>query len=252
MRDDDHQSIDELRQWVARSRRIVAFTGAGISTECGVPDFRSPGSPWLVNKPIPYQAFVASEDVRREAWRRKFVMDDHYRFAQPGRGHAALAALYARGVLTCIVTQNIDDLHQRSGVPAQAVIELHGNGTYATCLDCGLRHELEPIRMAFEQTGEAPRCMACGGPVKSATVSFGQTMPQAAMRRASEAVASCDLLLVIGSSLVVQPAARFPLMAKQAGALLALLNREPTPLDGEADLILRGDIGDRLSSVVDH
>jgi NAD-dependent deacetylase len=250
MNDDDLQSLDELRHWVTRARRIVAFTGAGISTECGVPDFRSPGSPWLVNKPIPYQAFVASEDVRREAWRRKFVMDDHYRSAQPGRGHAALAALYARGTLTCIVTQNIDDLHQRSGVPAQAVVELHGNGTYATCLDCGLRHELGPIRTAFEQTGEAPRCMACDGPVKSATVSFGQTMPQGAMRRAGEAVASCDLLLVIGSSLVVHPAARFPVLAKQSGALLALLNREPTPLDSEADLILRGDIGDRLSSVI--
>ena len=174
MNDDDFHSIDELRHWIARSKRIVAFTGAGISTECGVPDFRSPGSPWLVNKPIPYQAFVASEEVRREAWRRKFVMDDHYRSAQPGRGHAALAALYARGTLTCVVTQNIDDLHQRSGLPAHMVVELHGNGTYATCLDCGLRHELGPIRTEFEQTGEAPRCMSCVGPVKSATVSFGQ------------------------------------------------------------------------------
>src|SRR6478609_9994708 len=135
----------ELQLLVGSARRAVGFTGAGISTECGVPDFRSPGSPWLKNQPIPYQAFVASEEVRREAWRRKFVMDDHYRSAQPGRGHAALAALYARGTLTCVVTQNIDDLHQRSGLPAHMVVELHGNGTYATCLDCGLRHELGPI-----------------------------------------------------------------------------------------------------------
>ncbi|MCP8939904.1 NAD-dependent deacetylase [Alsobacter sp. SYSU M60028] len=245
-----HDGLDRLRDLVAGARDIVAFTGAGISTECGVPDFRSPGSPWLVHKPIAYQSFMASEQARREAWRRKFAMDDTYRHAEPGRGHAALAALHARGVLRAVVTQNIDNLHLRSGLPPEKVIELHGNGSYAVCLGCDKRHELADVRASFERTGEAPRCDACGGPVKSATISFGQPMPEDAMRRAMHAVSRCDLLLAIGSSLVVQPAARLPLIAKTEGAALVILNRDPTPLDGFADLVLRADIGDALSRVL--
>lgn len=237
----------DLAALIAASSRIVAFTGAGISTECGVPDFRSPGSPWMRNKPIPYPAFIASEEVRREAWRRKFNMDDSYAGAKPGRGHHALASLMTRGKLQAVITQNIDGLHHLSGIAPDRIIELHGNGTYATCLDCGLRHELADIRPAFEATGEAPRCVSCDGPVKSATISFGQAMPEAEMRRAQALALDCDLFLAIGSSLVVFPAATLPALAKRAGAQLVIINREETPLDEIAGLVLRGDIGDVLA-----
>ncbi len=242
---------DRLFDMVANASSVLAFTGAGISTECGVPDFRSPGSPWMRNKPIPFEAFVASAEARREAWRRKFAMDDEFAGAQPGRGHKALARLVALGRMPAIVTQNIDGLHQASGVEPDRVIELHGNGTYAACLDCARRHELPPIRAAWEAEGRLPRCEDCGGMVKSATISFGQAMPQAQMRRAAELSESCDLFLAIGSSLVVYPAATLPLLAKRAGARLVIVNREPTDFDAVADLTIRGDIGDVLSPLLD-
>ena len=241
-----------LAALLERADRIVAFTGAGISTECGVPDFRSPGSPWLLNKPIPFDAFVASEAVRREAWRRKFAMDDHAAGARSGRGHAALVRLWKAGRLQMVVTQNIDGLHAESGLPAETIIELHGNGTYATCLGCGLRHELADLRRGFVADGVAPTCVDCRGPVKSATISFGQPMPADAMRRAQLAAADSDLFLAIGSSLVVYPAARLPQQACDAGATLVILNREPTPLDASASLVLRCDIGSVLEAAAEQ
>jgi NAD-dependent deacetylase len=244
--------VNGLIDLVARARRIVAFTGAGISTESGVPDFRSPGSPWMRTKPIPFDEFVASDAVRRTAWAHKFEMDDSWRGARPGRGHMALRRLADEGRLVSVVTQNIDNLHQDSGLKPSLIVELHGNATYAGCLACGLRHELGPVRARFEASGEAPACEACGGMVKSATISFGQSMPEDAMRRAHEAVEECDLLLAIGSSLVVQPAARFPAIAKRNGARLAIVNRDPTPLDGIADIVVRGDIGTVMQQVVDN
>ncbi len=241
---------------VAASRSVVAFTGAGISTECGVPDFRSPGSPWMRNKPIPYDAFVGSAAARAEAWRRKFAMDDSFAGARPGRGHISLARLQAAGRCAGIVTQNIDGLHADAarampGSVAGEIVELHGNGTYAACLDCGARHELAPIRAHFEAHGHAPPCTACGGLLKSATISFGQPMPAAAMRRAAQLAASAELFLAIGSSLVVYPAATLPLVAKRAGALLVIVNREPTEFDALADLVVRDDIGDALEPLRD-
>src|SRR5919112_3816669 len=155
--------IAELHRLVTGSRSVVAFTGAGISTESGVPDFRSPNSPWMRNKPIPFEAFLKSEEARREAWRRKFTMDDLYRDARPSRGHRALAALVDAGKMPAVITQNIDNLHQASGIPAERVVELHGNGTYAACLSCGRRHELDAIRMRFEATAVPPPCESCGG-----------------------------------------------------------------------------------------
>ena len=227
---------------------VVSFTGAGISTESGVPDFRSPGSPWMVNKPIPFEAFVASREVRAEAWRRKFAMDDHYRGAKPNAAHRALAGLITEGRSPGIITQNIDGLHQQSGVDDRRIVELHGNGTYATCLDCGRRHELAEIRPRFEATREPPACEACGGMVKSATISFGQAMPQEAMRRARLWTLHADLFLVLGSSLVVYPAAMLPQLARQNGARLVIVNREPTPLDALADLVVRAEIGSVLGN----
>jgi NAD-dependent deacetylase len=243
-------SVSRLFDLVRQSSVIVGFTGAGISTECGVPDFRSPGSPWLKNKPIPFDAFITSAEARREAWRRKFAMDDEFAGAEPGRGHRALAHLAETGRLPVVITQNIDGLHQASGLAPERIVELHGNGTYASCLDCGLRHELAPIRRAFEGQGRLPACDACGGLVKSATISFGQAMPQLQLRRAAEFAAACDLFLAVGSSLVVYPAATLPLLAKQAGARLVIINREPTDFDDAADLVVRDDIGDALAPLL--
>ncbi len=235
--------IARLRSLLASSRKIVGFTGAGISTESGVPDFRSPGSPWLQNKPIPFAAFVADRSARREAWRRKFTMDDLYRGARPGRGHRLIAELVARGRMPAVITQNIDGLHQASGIPADAVVELHGNGTYAACLHCGERHELHPIREHFQAHGEAPDCSACGGVVKSATISFGQSMPAVAMRRAVSLAADAEIFLVLGSSLQVYPAASLPAVAKKSGAILVIVNREPTAADEIADVVIHDEIG---------
>jgi NAD-dependent deacetylase len=235
-----------LREAIDQAKKIVAFTGAGLSTECGVPDFRSKNSPWLRYKPIEFDLFMSDVLMREEAWRRKFALDDIYGRAQPGRGHYALANLVASGKMTAIITQNIDNLQQMSGVPEEQIIELHGNGTYATCVKCGLRAEVHDIRRMFDATGAAPECTACGGPVKAATISFGQAMPEPAMRRAFAVTADCDLFFAIGSSLVVYPAASFPSLARQHGARLVILNGEPTPLDDIADLVLRGDIGDIL------
>ncbi|MEZ0170884.1 NAD-dependent deacetylase [Microvirga sp. TS319] len=240
-------SISELQDMIHDARMVVGFTGAGISTESGIPDFRSPGSPWLSNKPISFELFLRSIEARREAWRRKFVMDDLYRGARPSQGHLGMAALVASGRMPAVITQNIDGLHQASGLSDEQVIELHGNGTFARCLSCGRRHELDWIRSRFEASGDPPACVQCGGVLKSATISFGQSMPEEAMRRARTAMARCDLCLVVGSSLVVYPAAAFPAFAKENGARLVIVNREPTPLDDEADLVIRAEIGPILS-----
>jgi NAD-dependent deacetylase len=240
--------VDRLRQLFADSRRVAVFTGAGVSTESGIPDFRSPGGIWSKYRPIGFAEFVASEEARREAWRRKFAVDGAIQAARPNRGHLAIAQLVRRDKASCIITQNIDGLHQASGVPEERVIELHGNGAYARCLECGLRHELEPIRAAFEAAGLLPVCADCGGVVKTATISFGQAMPKEPMRRAQEETLACDLFIVVGSSLVVYPAAGFPALAKRNGARLAIVNREPTELDPLADLVLHAEIGPALAA----
>ncbi|MEM7425539.1 MAG: Sir2 family NAD-dependent protein deacetylase [Pseudomonadota bacterium] len=245
-------SVETFREMVASARTIVAFTGAGISTECGIPDFRSPGGFWTKNRPIDFREFVASPDARREAWSRFLKLRDEHLGVKPGSGHAALAKLHAAGKLSHVITQNIDNLHQDSGLPADAIIELHGNGTYAKCLDCGQRHELDWCALEFENSGECPRCASCGGLVKTATISFGQAMPQDQMMRAEAATLECDLFLSIGSSLSVQPAAGFPLVAAQNGAKLVIINRDDTPLDGYADVVLNTDIGDTLNELAQY
>lgn len=245
-------AIAGLRDLIGEAQRIVPFTGAGISTECGIPDFRSPGGLWTRNRPIPFDEYVASTEARREAWRRRFNIEATFAQAKPGRGHLALASLYRAGQVPGVVTQNIDNLHQVSGVAAQDVVELHGNTTYAACLDCGRRYELEPIRSHFEANAEEPPDCDCGGIIKTATVSFGQAMPEAAMRRAQQLATDCDLLLAVGSSLVVWPAAGIPLIAKRNGAKLVIINREPTEFDAYADFVVRNDIGDALAPFIRH
>lgn len=240
-------SIATLQDMIQEARIVAGFTGAGISTESGIPDFRSPDSPWVRNKPIPFALFLESPKARREAWRRKFTMDDLYRGAQPSACHIGFASLITSGRMPAVITQNIDGLHQASGLGEDQVIELHGNGTYAKCLSCSRRHELDWVRYHFERNGDPPECIVCGGILKSATISFGQSMPEEAMRRARRLAASCDLFLVAGSSLVVFPAATFPSFAKDNGARLVLVNREPTPLDKAADLVIHAEIGEVFS-----
>jgi NAD-dependent deacetylase len=187
--------------------------------------------------------------MRREAWRRKFATQATLDAARPNRGHRAVAELVRRGIASSVVTQNIDGLHQAAGVPESRVIELHGNTTYARCLECSRRYELGPLRQEFERTGRAPVC-GCGGFVKTATISFGQPMPPEAMRRAHEETMACDLFLAVGSSLVVYPANGFPALAKEKGARLAIVNRDPTGLDDAADLVLHLEIGPTLGEAV--
>jgi NAD-dependent deacetylase len=246
-------AIDSLQELVEAARVIAPFTGAGISTECGIPDFRSPGGLWTKNKPIPFDEFIARQDMRDEAWRRRFAMDTQFSAARPGRGHLALASLYRAGKAPAVITQNIDNLHQSSGIAAEHVIELHGNNSYAMCLDCGQRYELDWVRRRFTDANErAPDCAGCGGHIKTATISFGQAMPEREMRRAEQLTLDCDLFLAVGSSLVVWPAAGFPLLAKRNGARLAIINREPTEFDEIADLVVREDIGTVLSPFIAH
>lgn len=239
----------QLKRAIEEAYRVVIFTGAGISTESGIPDFRSPGGLWTKMSPIDFSDFIRSEEVRREAWRRKFEIDKTIVAAEPNKGHMAIAKLIDSGKASHVITQNIDNLHQDSGVPPEKIIELHGNGTYARCLDCGRRHELDEVKAIYDASPAAPVCKSCGGIVKSATVSFGQAMPEEEMRRAEEATLGCDLFLAIGSSLQVYPAAGFPVLARRNGATLVILNREPTPLDEMADLVIHDEIGPMLAPV---
>jgi NAD-dependent deacetylase len=240
----DRRRLAELIRW---SSRCVVFTGAGISTESGIPDFRSPGGVWSRMRPIGFDEFLASESRRREAWTRTFSGAAGWTGKAPNAGHYAVARLVASGKASSVVTQNVDNLHQDSGVPARQVIELHGNATYAACLDCAERHELEPLRQGFLDRGEIPACRRCGGIVKVATISFGQPMPVQAMARAQAEARDCDLFLVLGSSLQVYPAAGLPMRAKRSGAVLAIVNRDATPLDAFADLVLHDEIGPVMS-----
>jgi NAD-dependent deacetylase len=243
---------ERLRELVDSARVVIPFTGAGISTECGIPDFRSPGGLWTKNQPIAFDAFLASQEMRDEAWRRRFALEENFSAARPGRGHLALASLYRSGKIPAVITQNIDNLHQSSGFAAADVIELHGNTTYAHCLDCARRYELAWVKQRFDADGHAPDCTECEGFIKTATISFGQSMPPTAMRRSEELTTSGDLFMAIGSSLVVWPAAGFPLMAKRNGARLVIINREPTEFDELADLVVRADIGAVLSPFIAH
>lgn len=243
-------SAEDLKSLIEAARRTVFFTGAGISTESGIPDFRSPGGVWSKMKPIQFQDFVRSEDMRREAWTRVFRKTAGWTGATPNAGHHAVARLIASGKATSVITQNVDNLHQDSGIPAAKVIELHGNASYAKCLSCGASHELDELEPGFVERGEIPMCFTCAGLLKTATISFGQPMPEGPMARAEEETLAADLFVVVGSSLVVRPAADFPVIAKRNGAKLVILNREETPLDGIADLVIHDEIGPVLSAAI--
>ena len=243
-------SADALAKQLREASRIVVFTGAGISTESGIPDFRSPGGVWSKMRPIQFQEFVGSEAKRREAWTRVFSGAAGWVGKAPNAGHFAVARLIASGRASAVITQNVDNLHQAAGVPEDKVIELHGNASYASCLSCGLRHELDELRPVFVDRSEIPACRSCGELVKTATISFGQQMPEGPMIRAEEETFGCDLFLVLGSSLVVTPAALFPVKAKRNGARLVILNRAETPLDDLADVVLNDEIGPTMTAAM--
>ena len=245
------EAVQQLGRLIEQAQYIVCFTGAGISTESGIPDFRSPGTGlWNKVKPIQFQDFVGSPDAQKESWSRKFSGEMKMENAEPNKGHLAVAELVRRGKCRAVITQNVDNLHQSSGVPDEQVIELHGNATYASCLSCATRYELAELERQFTQLGNVQPCQRCGGLIKTATISFGQSMPEAAMSQAQAETDQCDLMLVMGSSLSVYPAASFPEYAHTRGARLAIVNREETPLDSIADVVVREQIGPTLAMVV--
>lgn len=236
------QDADALARLIADAARVVFFTGAGISTESGIPDFRSPGGVWSKMKPIYFQEFCSSREMRRQAWTRVFEGTAGWTGRSPNAGHVAVARLINAGKASCVITQNVDNLHQDAGVAPERIIEIHGNASYAKCLECARVYTFEALRPRWE-ADEDIVCDACGGLIKSATISFGQPMSEAEMARAKAEAQNCDLLVVLGSSLVVFPAAGLPLLAKRSGAKLAIVNREPTEQDEIADLVLNTEIG---------
>ena len=239
----------QLQTWLRESQRPVVFTGAGISTDSGIPDFRGPSGYWKKNQPIMFEDFIGSEEVRIKSWTRHFEGGHRLGNAEPNAGHHFVAALMQHQPAAWLITQNVDGLHQRAGSPPKQVIEIHGNATYASCLECGARYQLEALRTVFESSGKPPYCDMCGGIVKTATISFGQPMSEQAMREAQARSLAADLFLVLGSSLVVYPAADLPELAKRQGARLVILNREQTSLDGIADLVIHKGISEVLDRI---
>ena len=233
----------ELSQYIYEAKNIVIFTGAGISTESGIPDFRGPQGVWKTNTPIYFQDFIGSEEVRKESWKRKFSGQDIIKKAKPNIGHLAVAEIINEHESAYLITQNVDNLHQDAGVPDNKITEIHGNASYASCLDCEIRYELKPIKKDFLENETVPYCDSCGGIIKTATISFGQSMPEEGMQIAQRKTLGCDLFITIGTSLVVYPAAGFPKLAKEIGANLIIINNEPTDFDPIADLVIHEQIG---------
>ncbi len=242
---------NQLAGQIDSASNIVIFTGAGISTESGIADFRSPGGIWSKIKPIQYSDFLNNEEIRLEYWRRRFHFQQEFEAAPLNAGHHAVASIINSNQGGGLITQNIDGLHQRSGIADQDIVEIHGNGVRAVCLDCQCPMTLAQVQEIISLTGKSPRCNLCGGLVKSAVISFGQPMPQNKMIEAEHVALRCDLCLVLGSSLVVQPAASLPVVAKTNGSKLVIINNQPTPLDGICDLLVQESIGPTLQKALE-
>lgn len=242
--------LEELAAKIRRSGEIVVFTGAGISTESGIPDFRSPGGIWTRYRPVTFQEYMSSEAARIEAWKRRLDGWEQYKIAQPNIGHYFVQSLSVRQKLIGLITQNVDGLHSAAGVPDDKIVELHGSHRKILCMSCAKEFQPEPIlnRLAADlrRDGDfaSPKCDGCGGILKAATIAFGQAMPERAMRVAHEWTEQAEIFIIMGSSLQVQPAASFPVIAKRNGALLAIINREEGPLDKMADFLFKGTIGE--------
>ncbi|MFQ5850116.1 MAG: NAD-dependent deacetylase [Candidatus Binatia bacterium] len=237
-------TLQEFATKIRESRGLVFFTGAGISTESGVPDFRSPGGIWTRYTPVYFSDFLDSEAARIRYWKMKKETHELYRNVQPNIGHYSIQAFEKRGQLLGLITQNVDGLHSLAGVSDEKTVELHGTDRKVTCLRCGKDFGVDEILEMISGDFTPPVCDHCGGYLKPATISFGQQMPLEAMKRAQELSETAEVFIVVGSSLQVQPAASFPVVAKQNGALLAIINRDPTPLDSLADFNFRGAIGE--------
>jgi NAD-dependent deacetylase len=244
--------ITQVAAWILEAHTLVVFTGAGLSTESGIPDFRSPGGVWERYNPgdFDFQNFLSRESSREKYWQMATEMYASIREARPNSAHRALYELDRLGKLEVVITQNIDGLHERAGHAPDKIIELHGTALQVTCLHCGKRYDRDEIQERVRQGIKAPTCADCRGPLKPATISFGQAMPERETREAFRRSARCDLFLVIGSSLVVQPAASLPLVAKRGGARLVIINRDPTPQDESADLVIHDLAGSILAAIV--
>lgn len=245
----DERAVATLAGWLRETTRGLAFTGAGISTESGIPDFRSPGGVWSRHAPVLFQDFLNDPAERRRYWQIRRENVHGFLSAEPNAGHRALAELERRGHLVAVITQNIDELHQRAG--SRRVLEVHGTAMKARCLACDKRWTCEEmLPWLAEDDFETPVCDACGGIVKSMTVSFGEELPADVWMEAMQLSRDCDLFLAMGSSLVVHPAAQLPEAAKHHGARLVILNRAPTPMDGLADLVIHASIGETMAAVM--
>lgn len=240
--------IDLLARWLVDSRSAVGFTGAGVSTESGIPDFRSPGGVWARTQPVYFDDFLQSPAARLEYWKQKAESHGGFAAARPNVVHRALSSWEAAGIMRGVITQNIDGLHQLAG--SRQVLELHGTAREIACLDCAARFDADPMVAAFLKTGSIPDCPHCGGLLKHATISFGQALPSAVLEEAVCWSQQADLFVVLGSSLVVTPAAEMPALAKRAGARLVILNREATPLDCLADMVIHAALGETIRRVV--
>ena len=243
-------SVKKISEIINQSNRIVVISGAGISTQSGISDYRGTDGIWSKYKPIPYDEFITSREARVESWQRKGALYSELKKAQPNLSHRAVAYLKDKGLLKAVVTQNVDGLHQASGIESESIIELHGNATKAACVQCNKNFALQDVLDEFEVSKEPPICDACGGFVKTATISFGQAMSQRALMNATDAARSCDLFLVLGSSLVVYPAANLPLIAKDNGAVLVIINYQSTAFDTLADVVMHDEIGGVLGQVL--
>jgi NAD-dependent deacetylase len=236
-----------LADWLKPASRVVAFTGAGISTESGIPDFRSPGGVWSQSQPVYFDDFLRDAAARHEYWRQKSVTHFEFERAKPNAGHCVLAEWQQAGMIRGVITQNIDGLHQQAG--SRDVLELHGTARKVRCLECAEEFAADPWVRRFLETSAVPDCPKCGGLLKHATISFGQALDEKTLEAAREMSGQCELFLAIGSSLVVHPAAALPAFAKNCGARLVIINRDPTPLDSLADLVLHEPIGATLTLV---
>jgi len=252
----EEPKLDALAEKVAGliigAKKLVVFTGAGVSTESGIPDFRSPGGIWERFDPddFTYQKFVADPEARRKQWR--MLGEGHLTTgAKPNLAHYAIAELDKMGRLDCVITQNIDNLHQKAGVPADKVFELHGNMQWAVCLGCGQLYPFEQIKLRLDEGEEIPDCEACHGILKPNAVFFGEQLPHDVLTEASNRSSGSDLFIVVGSTLVVYPAAYMPVYAVQAGAKLVIVNLSSTPMDGEAAVLIKAKAGEALSRIVD-
>ncbi|NWG02199.1 MAG: NAD-dependent protein deacylase [Syntrophaceae bacterium] len=246
------EQLKQIAQWIATSKRIIVFTGAGLSTESGIPDFRSPGGVWDKYNPedFYFQNFLASEISREKYWQMATEMYGPIKKAEPNPAHLAISELEKLGKLDCVITQNIDGLHLKAGNSEEKVIQLHGTALYVSCLSCHQKYDRDEIQERIKKGERAPLCESCGGLLKPATISFGQSMPEKETQEAYHRSSLSDLFIVIGSSLVVQPAASMPLVAKRNGAKLVIINRDPTSCDHMADLIIHAQAGPTMVSVL--